>query len=103
MCLHNTLADIEAESHPPSIILGELKEPYEYRFQLVGRDSLPRIADGEANVLFDAFDPDENCPVRWSELDGVAQKIREHLEKPRRIKRRKRRRRHDLCSERDPV
>jgi hypothetical protein len=78
-----------------------LTVPPEHRFQTVGRDPHAGIRYGEADVVPDALDADEDAAGARGERDGVAQQVGEHLEGPRRIERRQRGRRDDLRLERD--
>src|SRR3954469_16331225 len=84
--LHNSFGDVETESNPSSIIRGHLKKPHEHGLQLVRRNADPSVTDREANLVSDAFHVNDNPPLRRRELDGIAEKIGQHLKNPRGIK-----------------
>src|SRR5205085_4746440 len=80
MSLDDALGDVETESDAPPVHRVDLEEAFEHRFELVAGDSLARIADGEGQLLPDAFDAHGDRPVGGRELDRVPEQVDQHLE-----------------------
>src|ERR1700712_1376081 len=84
---HDAPGDVEAEPHTTLIILLDLNEAVEDRFQLLTRDAYAGIAHVNAN--FSAAAPRAHCdrPAFGRELDRVADQVNQHLVNPRSIER----------------
>jgi len=101
--LHNAFGDIQAQSDTPSIILCDLNEPIEDRFQLVLGNPRTRIVDTEENLFAALFDAHDHPTAGGRELDRVVQEVAEHLKNPCGIERDGRQRWHDLRHQRHAV
>src|SRR3954463_3971180 len=71
--LDDALRNVQTESYTAAIVPGDLQEPAEDRFQLVGRNADAGIAHRKSELVSEVLDRDGDCPIGGSELQRIAQ------------------------------
>src|SRR5688500_389477 len=76
----NTARDEQAQPEATAIVLVNLREPLEHRFDSIGRDARALVAYRDLHLIVDALGAQQDAGAARAELDRVTNQVAEHLE-----------------------